>query len=398
VRLIASFLLPAAICLAAGPVAQPPATQPSASERRHVAQLSRQAADLIERRQFADALRVLHEALAIMPDNPTCLYDLACVHAARGQDDAALDDLKRAADAGFTDFTHLQNDRVFNALHDLPRYRELIARKQEFARAAAAHAIAQLKSQLGRGYVFEADPSCKLIFAVHIDSEALESLRRNLQVQATSESEQLFSRPRDEFVRLVIATPGDFYRFEPRGGVGGRYDDSTRTVLVKRVGPELRHEFTHALHAADQHALDQEHPVWLSEGLATLYEYPHLDGQDDRRRMLPNDTWRLARVQGAARHGGLIPLDRLLKMSRAEFTARADLAYGEAGSLLMYISDQGLLKKFYDAYTAGYPTEPTGRSALEKVTDMKLPELQKVWVDWLLPREVPSRDAAEIPD
>ena len=107
--------------------------------------------------------------------------------------------------------------------------------------------------------------------------------------------------------------------------MGGHYDDATRTILVKRPGAELRHEYVHALHAADQHALGQEHPVWLSEGLATLFEQPGFTPatQPTSSRMIPADTWRLARVQAAARHDTLIPLDKLLKLDRAAFTARA---------------------------------------------------------------------------
>jgi hypothetical protein len=159
---------------------------------------------------------------------------------------------------------------------------------------------------------------------------------------------------------------------------------------VKRTGPELRHEFTHALHAADQHALGQEHPVWLSEGLAAIYENAATErAEDGTLRMIPADNWRLTNVKAAATHGNLIPLEKLLQLDRESFITRADLAYGEASCLLIYLYDRGLLAKFYTHYTDGYVAGDDGRRALESITGVGLESLQKDWVKWLLSRTAP---------
>ena len=64
------------------------------------------------------------------------------------------------------------------------------------------------------------------------------------------------------------------------------------------------------------------------------------------------------------RNNRLIPLEKLLKMNQKEFIQRATLAYGQSSSVLLYLYEKGLLKKFYDTYKAGYDMDPTGRQAL----------------------------------
>lgn len=385
---IAPLLLAVATVLAVAPATAP--SRPSVAERRKVNELSRHAADLIDRRRFSDAERTLQEALTVIPDNVTCLYNLATVHAVMKRPNDAVEDLERATDAGFTDFIRLEKNPAFASLYDLPRFQQLLSHQDQIRRHAFQRTLDDLKAGFGEHYLYDTDEPHQLVIAAHLDAPALADLKQALAAEEASEEEQIFSHPPQEIIRVIVASPVDFAKQEQRYGVAGRYDDATRTLLVKRVGPELRHEFTHALHAADQHALDQEHPVWLSEGLATMYEY----AKRDAGQWIPADTPRLGRVQAAARHDTLIPLDKLLAMDRAAFTARADLAYGESGSLVLYLYEHHLLKRFYDVYTAGYANDPTGRDALAAATGMSLTQLQKAWLEWLLPRTPPADDGA----
>lgn len=379
--------------LASAATTSAPTSQPSESDRRRAFDLSRKAADLIDAQKWPQAEQALKESLALVPDNFVCLYNLALVHATTDRLDAAVADLEKATDAGFTDFHRIEIEPTFVPLRELPRFEKLLARRDQIKEHAAGRMLDELKAAFGDRYRYQLDAPHKLAFAARLDQQALDEADKQLQVEQQSLAEQLFSHAPDELVRVVIASSLDFSKLEHRADVGGHYDDATRTILVKRPGPELRHEYVHALHAADQHALGQEHPVWLSEGLATLYEQPGTTPatQPASPRMIPADTWRLARVQAAARHDTLIPLDKLIKLDRAAFTARADLAYGEAGSLLLYLYDHQILKKFYDTYTAGYPNDQTGSAALTVVTGQSLADLQSHWTAWLLPRPVPPR-------
>jgi hypothetical protein len=81
----------------------------------------------------------------------------------------------------------------------------------------------------------------------------------------------------------------------------------------------------------------------------------------------------------------------MLKLDRAAFTARATLAYGQSASLLLYLYEHQMLKRFYDAYTTGYAHDPTGQQALESVAGKPLPELEDDWTAWMRRRTPPRR-------
>jgi thioredoxin-like negative regulator of GroEL len=68
-------------------------TRPFETAQHQADELSRRAVTLIEHGKLTDAEHALRGALALMPDNWRCLYNLASVQAAIGQSDAALDDL-----------------------------------------------------------------------------------------------------------------------------------------------------------------------------------------------------------------------------------------------------------------------------------------------------------------
>jgi hypothetical protein len=357
----------------------------SAEDRQRASRLARESIDLLGHNDIAGAEARLRDALAIIPDKAVWHYNLACILAARGQSDAAIESLVRAADYGFTDFTLLEGSNDMKPLRDLPKYKELIARKDEIRHKAAQRAMGQLQQQFGRTYLYEADEEHKLIFAASADQQTLDAIKKWLAGQAKTQAEDLFEHKPDEFIRVVIPSLVDYRKLISQRGVMGIYEDETRTLLVERLGQIMTHEFTHALHAADQRAVGQEHPVWLREGLAAMYEA----GEFENGRLIPRDNFRLAYVQSAARRNALIPLEKMLKLNVSDFVQGPNLSYGQTSSVMLYLYDKKLLRKFYDVYKAAWLTDPTGQIALEEVTGMKLPELQKAWTAWMLERKAP---------
>lgn len=141
--------------------------------------------------------------------------------------------------------------------------------------------------------------------------------------------------------------------------------------------------------------LGQEHPTWLAEGLASMYEAGTFDPRPGSRStppeldLNPHDNFRLTFIQNAARGHKVIPFDKLLVMTQKDFVDKAMIAYGESSSLMLYLYEQGQLKPFYEAYKTGFDKDPTGREALEKVSGQKLADLEKTWTAWMLRRPAP---------
>ena len=160
-------------------------------------------------------------------------------------------------------------------------------------------------------------------------------------------------------------------------------------LIARTLGQVMTHEFTHALHAGDLDALGQEHPIWIVEGLASLYEAAEFEGA----RLIPRDNFRVAVIQAAQKKKLLIPLEKLFKFKQPEFMANAMLGYGEASSVLMYLYDQHLLRKFYDLYKIDYDKDPTGKTTIEQLTGKKLSEFEVDWQKWMMSRKAPSLDS-----
>ena len=64
------------------------------------------------------------------------------------------------------------------------------------------------------------------------------------------------------------------------------------------------HEFTHALHWADQEARGQNHPIWIAEGFATLAETSEIENG----HLVPLPNPRLNYLKKAVQSDKLIPL------------------------------------------------------------------------------------------
>ncbi len=390
-RLILSLLLAAGWCVGtAAPVlraADPasPARQeaaPADVAARRAAALAGDAIRRIDRRRWPEAQATLERALALDPGNAVHLYNLACVLARQGDADRAIDALRRAAAAGFTDFTLAARDADLASLRADARFRAFLADKAVWQRRAAERVLENLRGRFGPDYLYEIDHDLKLIFATGVDRATLDELKVWLTRQARSQGADLFEHRPDAFVSVVIPSAADFRKVVWQENVAGAYYDATKMHVAKRPGDFMAHEFTHALHAADRAPLGQEHAIWVAEGLAVMYEGARVIGD----ALVPTDNRRTPITRAAAQRRSLIPLAHLVAMTPDTFVARGRMTYPQAGSLMLYLRERGWLREFYDAYKAGYDDDPTGRAALESVTGMTLDALEEGFVQWLLTR------------
>ncbi len=368
-----------------------PATAPAtitAAQRTRVLVLTRKSFQLFKAKDYPAVEKVLAEALEIDPTQSTNLYNMACAQSLLGKPDAALKWLEKSAEAGFTDFYHVDRDSDLDSVRKLDGYKALVARRDELQRRAADLVVERLKQQFGPGYLYEISEPDRLIFATNTDQRTLEELKTTLQKQARSQWATLFDHKVDEYVAVVLPSLEDYRRIVANPNIGGFYNPENHTLIAKRLGTVMAHEFTHALQAADLDATGTEPPIWVREGLAVMFEAANFDGKS----FTIQDGQRLYQLQAAAKMNQLIPVEKLLAMSHERFMtpAYASRAYAESGSLMHFLHERGLLRKFLDAIAGNNEDkDPTCREALEKVTGGNLAVFEHDWRAWMVKRTPP---------
>ena len=369
-----------------------PATADAKSKERKLRELTRKSIDLLEQKKFEQAENILADALTLDPKDPINLYNMACVLSLTDRKEKAIIFLEFSADAGFLDFNHITQDTDLVGLHDQPRYKAFIAKKDLYLHRSAEKKIAELKKTFGNDYLYEIDDADKLIFATNTDRPTLDALKQNLIRQAHSQWDQIFEHKPDQYICVVVPSPREFHKIIRMPGVEGIYQHDIRTLTAKGLGFVTQHEFTHALHAADLDPLGQEHPIWLVEGMAVLFEHAEYEmGADGKEVLTPRDNERTVRLQAEARQKKLMPLSRLFKMDQSEFLSQRVLqCYAESGSVMQYLYEQKLLRKFYDTFKATYAKDKTARLALEQTVGKPLEDFENDWKAWMLTRLPPS--------
>jgi hypothetical protein len=351
------------------------------------ADLTRRAIRLIHDRDWERAEAVLNDALRLAPHEPINLYNLACARAQLGRGEAAVEALERAAAAGFGDFALLQRDPDLDPVRGLPRYTALVRDKDRWQRRAAERVLARLRNRLGEGYASDLDPDHRLIYAASPDVTSLAELKDALQTQWRGQRRDLFERGPDAYVTVVVPSAVDYRRIMRYHNVGGAYFDATKTLVAQRTGTVMRHEFTHALHAADLAPLGQEHAPWVAEGLGVLYESAEVESERGGDVLVPlADNGRLPAAAAAAKRRSLVPLSALMEMSAGDFLKRPNLTYAQAGAVMLYLRERGWLRTFYDTYKRTCDADRTGRTALEQASGLDLPAFEAAWTKWLLDR------------
>ena len=248
----------------------------------------------------------------------------------------------------------------------------------------AAKILSALKERFGEGFICEIDHDSKQVFATDIDRRTLSELRASLSRYAAAQWKTLFDNTFEQYVTIVI--PRQAKNLPP--GIGGVYNPYLKQLTARSIGMVLTHEFTHALHFADQEARGQRHPIWIAEGLATLFESSATAGG----AVTPLPNRRGNSVKYLAQRKRTIAWRDFVKLSHREFMAKPATAYPQARYMLMYLYEKGLLKEWYDTYTAMYAADRSGARALEKVLSKPLGEAEADWLAWVaaIPA-VPSR-------
>jgi tetratricopeptide (TPR) repeat protein len=377
-------VLPGGLIAAPGDDAPGPADPSSLRQAssEDLDRLNRRIAQLFGEGRYRHAQALLKKVLELDPDNPYGWYNLACAHSRLNEVPQALICLHTSLDNGFTDFAHLQRDPDLAAVRAHAGFAAVVARKDGVQRARADRISAELKDRFGEDYLYDVDHENRLVFATNTDRRMLAELKEYLEAYAAAQWANLFRNRPDEYITVVIPKPSDFRSRR----IGGYYNPTQRILVARTLGTTLTHEFTHALHAADLAALGQKHPIWLTEGLATLFENSRL--VDGRVEIRPSR--RLYVLKRALKRDRLHSWRKLMSMSQKDFVRTASVSYAQARSMLEYLHDHGKLQAFYEQYTAGFEQDATGAEAFEAVFDTSLRSIEGRWKRWLRSQKGPA--------
>ncbi len=250
------------------------------------------------------------------------------------------------------------------------------------AKGSAEAALNKLKKKYGDNCLYEVDHELKLAFATTADRHTMDELKERLTAFAKALRRDLFQHGLEEY--CAVAVPKKW----PGTNVGGHYWPGW--VDARTIGPTLLHEFTHALHFADQGPRDQFHNVWVIEGLAGLFEYSKIvDGH-----IVPRHNHQLYNVREDLHLKKNVPWAKMVKFERRQFHS---IHYAQARYMMFYLFDKGVLKKWYDAYCEGFKDDPSGGAALEKVLGKTLEEIDRDWVAWIEALPLPPLPQAGSP-
>jgi RNase P/RNase MRP subunit p29 len=375
----------------------PPAAQKL--KRTQIMGLHRKARAHWDKKDYDRAIAEYAKILSSSPEDTTALYNTACGHALKGRKQQALDFLKKSVEAGFVNFAHIETDTDLDSLRAEAVYKQLLKDRAEYIRKASSKAVGRItKGLAARGidakkYKKVVDRKNNFVYLHTRDEEEFAVIRRGLEEYAEYQWKHLFQNKPGSPLYIILLSAKDTPKFF-RGRAGGVYTsgmnalfcgDSPAYKLLKTS--VIIHEFTHALHFADMAARRQRHPIWLIEGLATLFE----SSERSPDKVVPRHSHRLSVVQSYLKRRRTLPWSRIMKLSHPQFMADARLTYAQSRYMLFYMFEKGLLKKFYDEYTKGegYRNDKSAAGAYEVVFGKPLAEVERDWKKWIMAQKVP---------
>ncbi|MHC4662298.1 MAG: PDZ domain-containing protein [Planctomycetota bacterium] len=315
-------------------------------------------------------------------------YNLACAYSLNKNIDKAFKTLIQSVENGYVDFSHMDQDTDLNNMHDDKRWEELFSKKDEYIEKAQDKILEGFTKRFdAEDYLKDFDKEHNIIYMTNLGKGTLGAMKSQLNEYADLQWKGLFRHQFSRPLAILCLARADFAKLAPRG-VGGFYQPANHVLVVPELSYTLIHEFTHALHNADQQRRRQTHPLWITEGLATLFETSVI--KEDKIDCLLNP--RLEVLRRAIKSGQAPGWDKFMEAGRGNFMRNASLNYAYTRYIFYYLWEKGILKDWYEAYSAGYKHDKTGKRAFEYVLNKKLEEAEKEWQEWVLAKPTAPSD------
>jgi hypothetical protein len=242
-----------------------------------------------------------------------------------------------------------------------------------------------------KAYRYGQDAKHRLLLATCLDETSQAEMLAMIAAQADQQAATLFAAPPGYQVFVAIATPADAKAiFNGSATTSGMYEHPQHRLVSADIGSVLRHEFTHAMHFGHMERLNQPHPIWVQEGLASLYETYDLR-PDGSLEFLPNPRHNQARDLASRRAS--VPFAQVMAMDPDAFMQRSQALYPQVRSMFEFLADVGKLRQWYRRYTETFAQDRTGRRAMEDVFGKPIAKVEDDWRAWVLKRPAVANSA-----
>jgi hypothetical protein len=351
-------------------------------------------------KDYARAAELLDRLCRGSAPTPVDRYNLACLLAKLGKKAEAERALRDALGAGFGDFDLLVQDPDLASLRQTPTYQAVLEGWAELQDATIDGRLAALeKGKPGKHRISKlADLRIALVSATSAKglAEAEVELRRSAKLWSAwvgvDDGDAQKARP-PPWVLLWLPDERDFRSWSAQmfglkaANIGGLYTRDDLRLVARDTGPTLRHEYWHVLHHRDMSRRNQQHALWVQEGLCSLIEdvdpgTPPTNGGEPVAT--PALSWRTNMARRMAESGTLAKLGDIMAMDPKRFMGSGSLGrYAQARAFFLYLHQQGKLPAWYAQYVHTYPQDPTGVHATELVLGKPIAQVDRDFRLWL---------------
>ncbi|MDZ7815876.1 MAG: PDZ domain-containing protein [Planctomycetota bacterium] len=378
-RIFTALLISLAILCIAAPSYNPAVAeegQASITEKEYWTRCLCRPVISMRAKKHDQALEVLLEILSYRPDDASCWYNAACCAAIIGEKRDALNYLENAFESGYVDFGWAEKDPDLDSIRKTMKYRRLMAKKRQYYEKANAKRLLSVKQYYSKHYKVKLYEEDRVIFVS--DAPEKQYIRLLDIIRRVNANHRKLFRNEPNIYNIVLcpSSKEEYNKHYPPMNVLGVFMPRTKTLFVDmNVGEgTLVHEYTHALHFADQEGLGQQHPIWIVEGFATLFENSSFSG---RSKLIPRHGFRLMHLYKMLESNAFIPLKKVMNYDHRRFMARAGACYAESRLLMYYLYRQNKLYEFYYKYINDYETDPTGIHTLRNILNKPMEEIEE---------------------
>ncbi len=386
------------------------ASDAQAQARPSRAALERQIVRAFDREDPRRALLLIDRYLEYWPHDEDMIYNAACGHAILGEREKAADRLLQAVREGFRDFDYMTQDEDLASIRDHDVYLAILEARKKIRDQTPKTPPEDLRKddssesetrpprrvrRDGRGsdefeawrtdhqddYIFETDDAQRLHVASTLPEEAREEMMGMISRQSDFMVEHLFGTVQSDYVFLLVPNRDDCSIFDLDQSTAGWYEHARRMLVTTDIGASLRHEFAHVLHWGHMDRINQRHPMWIQEGLASLFEEYAAGRTGTNFRFLPNERHNV--TFDLVTSGDVPSWRQIFGLSPTRFMRAASRFYPITRSIFRFIAGKGRLDVWYENLVTTFPEDPTGVLALERTFDKPIDAIESDWKAWV---------------